>query len=389
MMAAHGPGTWLLELAAALGFLALAGGLGRKLRISTVPGYLLGGVALGAFVEPPAEALHALLTLGAMLILFFVGLEFSPRELGGRMKMLVRPACWDACVNMVAALLAALALGMPLAAALCFSLAAYASSSAIIAKGLMDYRLVVLPEAEWCLGLLVAEDLVMAMLLPLAAILLGTSEGVGAGRVALSLGAGLLMMGAVMLLARVGWVARWLNRPEKDLTLLASLSLVCLVAGIGESSGISAAVGALLAGMVVAESESRERVEGLLSPHRELLAVGFFAAIGAASDWRMLLAGLPMALPLAGVTILAKLLGGWLAARSRLSREQAIRLGLMLAPRGEFSLVVAALTLGQPWGEAFYNTVIAYVFMTALAGALLMRHQAVAGRRLAGWFPRG
>ncbi len=388
MMTDHGPGTWLLELAAALGFLALTGGLGRKLRISTVPGYLLGGVALGAIVDPPAATLQALTTLGAMLILFFVGLEFSPRELGGRMKMLIRPACQDACVNMGMALLAALVAGMSLPAALCFALAAYASSSAIIAKGLMDYRLVVLPEAEWCLGLLVVEDLVMAVLLPLTVVLLGASEGAGMRQVMLSLVAGLLMMGAVMLLARAGWVARWLNRPEKDLTLLASLSLVCLVAGIGEFSGISAAVGALLAGMMVAESDGRERIEALLSPHRELLAVGFFAAIGAASDWRMLLAGLPLALPLAGVTILAKLMGGWLAGRGRLSREQAIRLGLMLAPRGEFALVVAALALGQPWGEAFYNTVIAYVFITALVGALLMRYQGAITPWLAAWLPK-
>ena len=388
MMPWHGPGGWLLGLAAALGFLALAGGLGLKLRISTVPGYLLGGVALGAVFHPPMPVLTALMTLGAMLILFFVGLEFSPRELGGRMRALVRPAFWDAVVNAGAALAAALALGMTPAAAMCFALAAYASSSAIIAKGLMDYRLLALPEAEWCLGLLVVEDLVMAALLPAAVILLGTSAGVGLGGMALSLFSGLLMMGMLILLARIGWVARWLHRPEKDLTLLASLSLVCLVAGIGESSGVSAAVGALLAGMVVAESESRARIEALLAPHRELLAVGFFAAIGAAADWRLLVAGLPLALPLALVTMLAKLIGGWLGGRGSLSHEQSIRLGLMLAPRGEFALVVAALAVGQPWGAGFYNTMIAYVFITALGGALLLRHQAAVGRRLAAWLPR-
>ncbi len=383
MIGWHGPGGWLLGAAAALGLLALAGGLGLRLRISTVPGYLLGGVALGAVFHPPWPLLHALMTLGAMLILFFVGLEFSPRELGGRMRQLAAPACWDAGVNMLVALLAAWILGLPWPAVVAFALAAYASSSAMIAKGLMDHRLLALPEAEWCLGLLVVEDLVMAVLLPLAALLLGVGEGARAGQVALSLLAGLLVMGVLLVMARAGWVSRWLSRPEKDLTLLASLALVCLVAGVGEQSGISAAVGALLAGMAVSESDSRARVEALLAPHRELLAVGFFAAIGAAADWRMLLAGLPVALPLAVATMAAKLASGGLAGRGRLSPEGALRLGLMLTPRGEFALVVAALALDQPWGAAFYNMVVAYVLLTALAGALLLRHNVALARWLA------
>jgi len=383
MIDIHGAGGWLLGLAAALGFLAITGGLGLRLRFSTIPGYLLGGVILGAVFDIPETFLHILMTLGSMLILFFVGLEFSPGSLGNRLKGLVKPAFWDAVVNIPLAVVAAFALGMPVTAAICFAMAAYASSSAIIAKGLMDYKLIVLPEAEWCLGLLVVEDLVMALLLPLCVVMLGSGSLELLAGIAATLFAGLLLLGLFVVLARVGLVSRWLNQPEKDLTLLVSLALVCLIAGIGESSGISAAVGALLVGMVVSESESRKKIEVLLVPHRELLAVGFFAAIGAGADWHLLADNLGVAVLLVLVTSVAKILSGYLGGRSQsMSGNAAARLGLMLVPRGEFALVVAALTLEQAWGVSFYNTVVAYVIMSALCGTLLIRYHMGISRRI-------
>jgi len=383
MIDIHGAGGWLLGLAAALGFLAITGGLGLRLRLSTIPGYLLGGVILGAVFDIPETFLHVLITLGSMLILFFVGLEFSPGSLGNRFKGLLKPAFWDGIVNIPLAAMAAFALGMPVIAAICFALATYASSSAIIAKGLMDYKLIILPEAECCLGILVIEDLVMALLLPLCVVMLGAGSLELLTGIAATLFAGLLLLGLFVVLVRVGLVSRWLNQPEKDLTLLVILALVCLIAGIGESSGISAAVGALLVGMAVSESDSRKKIESLLVPHRELLAVGFFAAIGAGADWHLLVDGLYMAIPLVLVTGLAKILGGYLGGQSQsMSKEAAARLGLMLVPRGEFSLVVAALTLGQPWGENFYNTVVAYVIIGALGGTLLIRYHMSISRRL-------
>jgi len=383
MIDIHGAGGWLLGLAAALGFLAITGGLGLRLRFSTIPGYLLGGVILGAVFDIPETFLHILMTLGSMLILFFVGLEFSPGSLRNRFKSLIKPAFWDAVINIPLAVIAAFALGMPIVAAICFALAAYASSSAIIAKGLMDYKLIVLPEAEWCLGILVVEDLLMAFLLPLCVVMLGAGSLELVGGIVATLLAGLLLLGLFVALARIGLVSRWLNQPEKDLTLLVSLALVCLIAGIGESSGISAAVGALLVGMVVSESDSRKRIEALLVPHRELLAVGFFAAIGAGADWRLLIDNLGVAITLVLVTSLAKILGGYLGGRSQsMSGESAVRLGLLLVPRGEFALVVAALTLDQSWGINFYNMIVAYVIVTALSGTLLMRYHMGISRRL-------
>jgi len=381
---AQGAGVWLLGLSAALGFLAITGIMGLRLRLSTIPGYLLGGVILGAVFDIPASFLHALTTLGSILILFFVGLEFSPKSLGNRFRGLAAPALWDAAINMTLALIAALALGMPVVAAVCFGLAAYASSSAIIAKCLMDCRLIVLPEAELCLGILVVEDLVMALLLPACVIMLGAGSLALVGGIAIALLAGLLLFGLFIALARMGLVARWLHQPEKDLTLLVSLALVCLIAGIGESSGISAAAGALLVGMMVSESDSRRTIESLLVPHRELLAVGFFAAIGAGADWRLLADALPVAIPLALVTGLAKILGGYLGGRARsMTGEAAVRLGLMLVPRGEFALVVAALTFEQSWGASFYNVIVAYVLLSALGGTLLIRYHASVSRRIA------
>lgn len=376
---------WLLGLAAALAALALTGGLSLRLRLSAAPGYLLGGVLLGAVIDMPETFLHIIITLGTMLILFFVGLEFSPRSLGHRFRQLALPAFWDGFVNIPMAFAAAYWLGMDLVAAGLFAVSAYASSSAVVAKGLMDNRLLALPEAELCLGLLVVEDLVMALLLPVSVLLLypsGADFGGHALKLGMAFGFVALIVAATLVLQRP--VARWLTQPAKDLTLLASLSMLFLVAGVGEASGVSAAVGALLAGMAVAESGSRQHVEELLVPHRELLAVGFFAAIGAGSDWRLMVDAMPVILALALITFAGKLLSGYLGGRSiGLPDTPAVRSGLLLTPRGEFTLVVAALAVTHPWGEVFYNTVVGYVIVSAIAGTIAIRYNAPMSDKLA------
>ncbi len=347
----------------------------------------MGGVLLGTWFEIPETFLHIITTLGAMLILFFVGLEFSPTGLGSRLKTLIRPSLWDALINMVLAFVTAYLLGMELLEASVFALAVYASSSAVVAKGLMDNKLLMLPEADLCLGILVVEDLMMALLLPFCVLILQAGSLHLIGGVLLTLAVGFLFLMLLMLSARRGYLAGWLSQPASDLTLLASFSLLCLIAGIGEASGISAAVGALLAGMVVAESGNKQHIEALLVPHRELLAVGFFAAIGAGSDWKLMIGFLPMIVPLVLVTSAAKIWSGYLGAKSRgLKQQSCFRLGLMLTPRGEFTLVIAALAVSQTWGKEFYNMMVAYVFLSAIAGTIAIRYNAVLSRRLVSIF---
>ncbi|MDX8410384.1 MAG: cation:proton antiporter [Mariprofundaceae bacterium] len=375
---------WLLGLAAAFSALAIAGGLSLRLRLSAAPGYLLGGVLLGAWIEIPATFLHILTTIGAMLILFFLGLEFSPKSLGHRFKQLTIPAVWDGFINIPVAFIAAYWLDMGLLASGLFAISAYATSSAVVAQGLTDNRLLALPEAELCLGILVIEDLIMALLLPLSVLFLYSAETNITDqllKLAMAFGFVALIVAATLFLQRP--MARWLTQPAKDLTILASLAMLFLVAGVGESSGVSAAVGALLAGMAVAESGSREHVEELLLPHRELLAVGFFASIGAGSDWHVIVDAMPVILTLAIVTFGGKLLSGYLGAKSAgMSPVACMRTGVLLTPRGEFTLVAAALAMMQPWGAAFYNTVVGYVIVSAIAGAIAIRYNAPMSRKL-------
>lgn len=375
---------WLLGLAAAFAALALTGGLSLRLRLSAAPGYLLGGVLLGSVIDIPDIFLHILTTIGSMLILFFLGLEFSPRSLGSNMKRLTAPALWDGFINIPIAFAAAHWLGMSLLASGLFAISAYATSSAVVAKGLMDNRLLAMPEAELCLGILVIEDLVMALLLPLSVLFLYSTGVDLAGqlmKLAIAFGFVALIVAVILFLQRP--VARWLMQPAKDLTILASLAMLFLVAGVGESSGVSAAVGALLAGMAVAESGSRKDVEELLLPHRELLAVGFFASIGAGSDLRAIIEAMPVILALALVTFASKLLSGYLGGKSiGMPPIACIRTGILLTPRGEFTLVAAALAIMQPWGETFYSTVVGYVIVSAIAGAIAIRYNAPMGSKL-------
>ncbi len=363
--------------------LALAGAFAWRYGQSVIPAYLLAGVAFGphaprvgglslAVVER-TEFIELFAELGVVFLLFFIGVEFSVATLLAEPRRIGLASGVDLLVNVSLGVALALAFGFSPLEALFLAGVVYPSSSAVITKSLVDLGWIADPESEAVLGVLVAEDVVMAVYLAvLAAVAIG---GPPAGLlVPLGQSFGLLL--GFVLLATVGsrLVERAFDTPSNELFLLRVVGLTALLAGFAVQTGVSEAVAAFFVGAAISESDLKPRLEHVLAPARDLFAAVFFLAIGLGTD-PAAVAGV-VGLLAAGVAVTAagKLASGYLGGRAyRLNRRRSLRAALALVARGEFSLVVAALAVATPAvSPAVPAFAVGYVIVMSTLGAVLM-----------------
>ena len=382
----------LLELGQAFLVCAVAGAVALRIGLSVIPLYVVGGMLAGPFVAGRAglpavsdgELLTVLAEVGIVLLLFFLGLEFSLDRLLSARSKVTRAGVIDVVVNLPLGIVIGLALGWSAVEALLLGGIVYISSSAIITKTLIDLGWIADAEADPILGTLVFEDLFIAVYLAVV-----TSLVTGGGDVAAlggSLAVAFAFLGALLVAVQYGTGAftRLLDVSDTESFVLRTLGVVVPVAGVALSLGVSEAVAAFFVGMGFATSGHRERIERLLTPVRDAFAAVFFLWICVGTDPR-LLAG--VALPLAAAVVFttpAKLLSGYLGGRVYdLSARRSVRVGLGLVPRGEFSLVIAALAAGGSttvMRETIPALAVGYVLVMSVLGTVLMQRSAAVER---------
>lgn len=248
----------------------------------------------------------------------------------------------------------------------------YISSSAVVVKLIIDLRRAANPESEVVLGVLVLEDLVVALLLAL----LGGHGPTGfLGGVALAF--------LYLLFARFlgPLLVRFMETLSHELVLLLGAAFTTGTALLFHAVGASEGVGAFLSGVIAASLGLRERLEHLFGPVRDLGVALFFLVVGAQALG--LLKGLtPWALALALLGIILKLplnhLGG---ARAGLGRKRRLYSALYLVPRGEFNLVLGSLALAQGY-PLVAQVAVLLVLVSIPLGALLIRFAPELGQRL-------
>ncbi len=367
--------TLLIELGAVLLVLTVGARLAGRLGMSPIPLYLLVGLALGRgglhplvtaeqFIEVGAE-------IGVVLLLLMLGLEYSPTELAAGLRSGGRLALADLVANFTPGVVAGLLLGWEVPTALVLGGVTYISSSGIAAKLIEDLGWLANAETPHVLSLLVAEDLVMAVYLPLLSALLAggsiwsvTSSVTGALAVA-----GLTLLAAI----RFGpAVSQALATTTREGLILGILGLTMVVAGVAERLHISAAVGAFLVGIAVS-GRIREEVRDVLQPLRDVFAAIFFVLFGLQVDPRAIPPVLAVAAALAVITGLTKAGAvSWGLRRAGLGRRARRRAVATLLSRGEFSIIIAEI--GVAAGLAHVGPVAtAYVLLLAIAGPLLAR----------------
>ncbi|MBI5271327.1 MAG: glutathione-regulated potassium-efflux system protein KefC [Burkholderiales bacterium] len=382
-------GGWLTSSLVYLAAAVLAVPLARLAGLSAIVGYLAAGIVIGPFglrlVSDPQAMLHVA-EFGVVLMLFLVGLELEPR----RLWALRRPIFGWGSVQTVgsAALLAGMgmALGVPPAWAVVAALGLALSSTAIGLGVLAERNLMGTTAGRSVLSVALFQDVAAIPILAAVPLLAGAQAGEGGlWSVARAMAVIALIVGGGRLLLRpaLRWIA---GSRTPEIFTAAALLLVVATAALMQAVGLSMALGAFLAGVLLAESEYRRELETDLEPFKGLLLGLFFIAVGMTIDFDAV-AARPLVvagLVLGFLAVKAAVLVGMAHAMPIPGAERAVFV-ILLAQGGEFGFVVfqAAAQAGVVPGAVSSLLVAAVALSMLLSPLLLLAADAYARRRSA------
>ena len=357
-MAQHTP--LIATIVASLGLAFVLGTLANRLRLPPLAGYLLAGVLVGpftpGFVADQPLALE-LAEIGVILLMFGVGLHFSLDDLLSVRAIAVPGAVVQIAAATLLGMGLAWAMGWPPGAGLIFGLALSVASTVVLLRALEERRLVQTDRGRIAVGWLIVEDLAMVLalvILPAAAGLLGGAEGAagGAGGLAGALGLTLLRVAAfVAFMLVVGrrvipWMLHYIvHTGSRELFSLCVLAIALGVAfGSAALFGVSFALGAFFAGMVMAGSTLTQRAAEETLPLRDAFSVLFFVSVGMLFDPMVLVRQPLQVLATFLIIVLGKSAAAFLIVRAfGRPAGTALLISASLAQIGEFSFILAGL----------------------------------------------
>jgi CPA2 family monovalent cation:H+ antiporter-2 len=394
----------ITTLAAAFTAAWVLGIITQKLRLSPIVGYLLAGVAIGphtpGFIGDMGLA-HQLSEVGVILLMFGVGLHFHLDDLLAVRNVAVPGAIGQSLVATLLGAVIAVGFGMPIKSGLVLGMAMAVASTVVLIRVLTDNRVLDTTAGHVAVGWLIVEDVLTVIVLVLIPAL-GTPAGGEAGATAaatrslwitlpltllkLSVMVGLLLWVGPRVIPRVMvFVARLRSRELFTLTVL--VMAVAIAAGSYYAFGASMALGAFLAGMVVAQSPVSNQAAADALPLRDAFAVLFFASVGMMFDPRFILqypglfvAGLAIVLvgkPLAALVIVAVI--GY-------PGRTALTVALGLAQIGEFSFILSQLGRAHGLiGDVGHNLLVACAIVSITLNPILFRAIGPIERGLQRW----
>jgi len=365
----------LAEIGAALLVLGLVAFLANTIKFSVVPLYLLIGLALGngGFI-PLSLSEEFLVTgaqIGAIMLLLLLGLEYSAYDLAKSFKERKSAGVIDVIANATPGFLIGFALGWGIPGALALAGITYVSSSGIAAQLIKEMGFRKSEVSKRAIGVLVFEDLALAPYLPLlSAVILGVSVWSGL----LTVGLALAITGLVILVSFKGSsrFQKFLDPNEPGGLLLTVFGTALLAAGLADLVGFSGVVAAFLIGLLLT-GEVAEAARSRLMPLRDIFAAIFFLFFGITTDPSELPAVLPLAFALTVVGIAGKYAVGWWVTRDLTDRLAVWRTTAFLIPRGEFSIVIAALAAPAVLSVNLQALTLAYVILTAFTASMILR----------------
>ena len=347
----------------AVGFgLALVFGYGAaRLRLPPLIGYLIAGIIISPNtpgIEADIHLANQLAELGVMFLMFGVGMHFSLNDLMQVRRIALPGAILQIAVATLLGMGVSMMWGWSFGSALVFGLSLSCASTVVLLKALGDRGLLNSVNGKIAVGWLLVEDLVMVLalvLLPATAVLLGGQALEGAGsddNIWLTLGTTLLKVaGFIAFMLIIGKrlvpmimqiVARLGSRELFTLTVVAAA--VSIAFGAYKIFGVSMALGAFFAGMVVKESDFSHRAEEETLPLREIFAILFFVSVGMLFDPRILIEQPLHVLAVVAIIMIGKTIAAMaLVLFFRYPINTALTVGASLAQIGEFSFILAAL----------------------------------------------
>ena len=349
----------IATIVAGLGLAFVFGALANRFKLPVLVGYLLAGVIVGPFTPgyvADQELAPQLAEIGVILLMFGVGLHFSVKDL-----MSVRKIAIPGAVVQIAAATAmgvglAHLLGWTFGAGLVFGLALSVASTVVLLRALQERRLIETDRGRIAVGWLIVEDLAMVLalvLLPAVSGMLGgeappPGPGGVAGAFAITIGKVVAFVAFMMIIGRrvIPWVLhRIAHTGSRELFRLGVLAMALGVAfGSAALFGVSFALGAFFAGMIMAESELSQQAANETLPLRDAFAVLFFVSIGMLFNWSVILREPLAVLATLAIIVIGKSLAAWLIVIAfKRPQSVALTISASLAQIGEFSFILASL----------------------------------------------
>ena len=385
---------FLQNLAVVLLVAAVATVVFQRLHQPVVFGYLFAGMVVGPHIPLPLVAdmttVHTLSELGVILLMFSLGLEFSIGKLAAVSQKAGPVALFESTIMVSVGYFVGQMLGLSRIESIFTGAIVGISSTTIIVKAFKEQK-VRGRVTELVFGILIIEDLIAVFLLTILTTLAQSGAfsardlGITAVRLVMFLvpliGFGLLIVPrAIRYVQRIG---------SAETTLVASIGLCFAAALLALSFGYSVALGAFIAGSLVAESGHEREIETLVRPVRDMFAGIFFVSVGMIIDPAALVAHWPAVVALTLTVILGKVLavtvGAFLAGHGR---RTAIKAGMSLAQIGEFSFIIASVGVSAGVIASWiYPVAIAVSAITTLTTPLLIKLSNKAAADIDHWLP--
>jgi CPA2 family monovalent cation:H+ antiporter-2 len=347
--------TIVAALTLAWAFAAVA----HRLKLPPLVGYLLAGIAIGPFTPgfvADQNIANELAEIGVILLMFGVGLHFSLEDLLSVRKIAIPGALAQIlCATLLGAGLA-MWLGWPLGAGLVFGLALSVASTVVLLRALQERRLIETERGRIAVGWLIVEDIAMVLALVLLPVVAGLRTGAGAGTsaadIALALGltgAKIAAFVAIMLIVGkrvIPWILHAMaHSGSRELFRLSVLAIALGTAfGAAMLFGVSFALGAFFAGMVLSESKLSQQAATETLPLRDAFAVLFFVSVGMLADPMIVVREPVLVAATVFIVVVGKSLAAYAIVRAfGYSNPTALTISASLAQIGEFSFILANL----------------------------------------------
>lgn len=342
----HGQENVLIYFLIYLAAMVIVVPISKKIGLGAVLGYLLAGLFIGPYVlnlVQTTQTIMSLAELGIVLMLFTIGLELDLNRLWGMRNLVFGFGLMQMVVCGVVFSILSHFFGLSGSVALIIGMTLALSSTAVVIQLMNDRKLMVTKVGKAVFGVLLFQDIAAIPIL-IAVSILFPSEGSHQFNLLYAIGAvlGLIIVGRYLISYALGWIAR---NSSRELFVGAALLLVILVMELMTLVGISAGLGAFIAGVLLASSEYRHELEADLDPFKGLFLGLFFITVGANIDLKLLVQAWPTILGMLIVFVLSKIALMYLQATIlKMASKERLVFSSILAQGGEFGFVV--ITLG-------------------------------------------
>ncbi|TAH82320.1 cation:proton antiporter [Bacillus subtilis] len=375
----------VFEVGTALVLVAIASVIANKIKFSIIPFLIVLGMLVGphapkmgiidlTFIES-SEIIEFFGRMGVLFLLFYLGLEFSVGKLIKSGKSIAVGGTIYILINFSLGLLYGFITGFSFLEVLILAGVITISSSAIVAKVLVDLKRTANPETELILGIIMFEDIFLAVYLSVVSgLVLGDATSVGSALLSILIAFGYMLLFFIAARKLPPLLNKLLDIRSNEVFIIVIFAALFFIAGFSETIHVAEAIGALLLGLVFSETEHSDRIEHLVVPFRDFFGAMFFFSFGLSIDPFSLGEAVWLALGAVILTILGNFIAGMVAGRrAGLSHKASSNIGLTIVSRGEFSIIVANLGIAGGLSATLKPFAALYVLILAILGPLVTK----------------